>query len=191
MIGRDSATCIYTGMMTDTGNFSYNASDPDIYRVISELLGRGIDKDEIYRRVWFTSTVQRMKLCAFAILEKMQLYPEHGLAIISLSRQELIEHGYTRGDTESLVNQPLALPGIVWSVFLRQDEDDYIKVSMRSVGDFPVNQVCHDHFGGGGHKNAAGGESHASLEDTISKIIGLAPSYDSYLPDPATPKSNL
>lgn len=191
MVGHDAATCIYTGMMTDTGNFSYNASDPELYRIISVLIDKGIDKDEIYRRVWFMSSVNRMKLCAFAIYNKMTLYPEHGLAVISLSRAELDSLGYTRGDTESLVNQPLAIPGISWSVFMRQDDEDYIKVSMRSVGSFPVNVVCREHFGGGGHMNAAGGECHMSLDDTVAYLLDIAPLYDCYLPDKAAVQRNL
>lgn len=183
MVGTESATCIYTGMMTDTGNFSYNASDPELYRIIAALLAKGIDKDEIYRQVWFASSASRLRLCAYAILNKMALYPEHGLAIISLSREELHDMGYVRGDTESLVNQPLAIPGIVWSVFLRQDDEDYVKVSMRSVGSFPVNLICRDNFGGGGHLNAAGGDSHLTLEETIAKVLEIAPAYDSLIDD--------
>lgn len=191
MIGRDAATCIYTGMMTDTGNFSYNASDPGLYRIIAILIEKGIDKDEIYRRVWFMSSVRRMRLCAYAVLNNMRVYPEHGLAVITLSAAELQRFEYSRGDTESLVNQPLAIPGVVWSVFLRQDDEAYIKVSMRSVGDFPVNIICRDYFGGGGHLNASGGESRLSLGDTVDKLLALAPEFDSCLPDPSVPQHNL
>ncbi|MDE7470028.1 MAG: bifunctional oligoribonuclease/PAP phosphatase NrnA [Paramuribaculum sp.] len=191
MISRDAATCIYTGMMTDTGNFSYNASDPGLYRIIALLIEKGIDKDEIYRRVWFMSSLKRMRLCAYAILNNLRIYPEHGLALITLSADELKRLDYSRGDTESLVNQPLAIPGVVWSVFLRQDDENYIKVSMRSVGDFPVNIVCHDHFGGGGHLNASGGDSHLTLDQTVDKLLALAPAFDSYLPDPSVPQRNL
>ena len=113
----------------------------------------------------------------------MQLIREHGLALITLSREELNEYSYVKGDTESLVNRPLSIPGITWSVFMRQDEDNYVKVSMRSEGAFPVNIVCQEHFGGGGHLNAAGGESHASLADTVEKLMAILPDYDKYLPD--------
>ncbi|MCM1028423.1 MAG: DHH family phosphoesterase [Pseudoflavonifractor sp.] len=180
-IDKDAATCLYTGMMTDTGNFSYNSNSPDLYLIIADLLRRGIDKDEIYRRAWNETTESRLRICGYALANKMELLYTHRAAIISLSLDELEQRGYQRGDTESLVNQPLAIPDIQYSIFLREDKRGMVKVSMRSKGSFPVNQLCATHFGGGGHLNAAGGEFNGSLAEAIAIVHDFIPSYDSLL----------
>ena len=113
-----SATCLYTGMMTDTGNFTYNSNDPDLYLMIAELLRFGIDKDNIYNMAMNTFSVDRLRLMGYALSEKMELFPEVGGALIELTHEELVKFHYQRGDTESLVNRPLAIPGIYWSIFL-------------------------------------------------------------------------
>ena len=180
-MSREAAECIYTGMMTDTGNFSYNSNDPQLYLIIAELLKKGIDKDSIYNKAWNTNSSGRLRLCGYALYCKMQLVPDHKMALIALSRDELNEFDYVKGDTEGLVNKPLSIPGIEYSVFLREDEPDYVKVSMRSLGDFPVNKICSDHFGGGGHLNAAGGEFHGSLASAMGVVMSVLPDYDEYL----------
>lgn len=180
-IGPDAATCIYTGMMTDTGNFSYNSNHPDLYLIIAALLARGIDKDDIYRRAWNITSESSLRICGHALADRMELLPEHRAAIITLSLEELKSFGYNRGDTESLVNQPLRIPGIEYSIFLREDRENFVKVSMRSIGDFPVNRLCSEHFGGGGHLNAAGGEWHGSLDECVARIKEFIPSYDNLL----------
>ncbi len=179
-IDRDAAECIYTGMMTDTGNFTYNSNDPDLYVVIAELLKKGIDKDRIYRLACNTSSLSRLKLNSYAVLDKMQLFPEHSASLIVLDRDELNRFHYEKGDTESLVNVPLSLPEVQYSVFLR-DDVDYIKVSMRSKGEFPVNKICEAHFNGGGHKNASGGEFYGTMQEAIDKLTEVMPEFDKYL----------
>lgn len=180
---RDGAECIYTGMMTDTGNFTYNSNDPDIYIVIARLLKHGIDKNEIYQRVYNTHSVNSLRICGYSLYRKMQLLPQHHAALITLSKEELKEFSYDKGDTEGLVNVPLSIPGIEYSVYMRQDDDDYVKVSMRSKGNFPVNQICEKHFGGGGHLNAAGGDFNGSLSQAVSAFLEIIPQYDVYLSD--------
>lgn len=172
-MSKKSATCIYTGMMTDTGNFTYNANSADTYRVIAELMRYGIDKENIYRRAMNTYSADRLRLMGYALSEKMELFPEVGGAMIVLDKHELGRFRYQRGDTESLVNRPLTIPGIDWSMFLREDSD-YIKVSARSQGDFAVNTYCEEFFNGGGHKNASGGEFYGTLEEckaVVYKIV--------------------
>lgn len=181
LIDTDAATCIYTGMMTDTGNFSYNSNSPDLYIIIADLLARGIDKDEIYRMAWSRTSESRLRICGYA-LDKMELLPEHQAALITLSLEELEARNYQRGDTEGLVNQPLAIPGVTYSIFLREDKRGFVKVSMRSEGSFPVNRLCAEHFGGGGHLNAAGGEFNGSLADCLALVRDIIPSYDNLLP---------
>lgn len=178
-IDRNVADCIYTGMMTDTGNFTYNSEDPEIYLTISELLKKGINKDRLYSRVCNTNSESRIRLIGYALSQKMQLFPEHHAALIALTQDELKQFKYEKGDTESLVNIPLSIPDISYSIFLR-DDVDYIKVSARSVGNFPVNRICEKHFGGGGHKNAAGGEFRGSMQEAIDKFISILDENDIY-----------
>jgi phosphoesterase RecJ-like protein len=173
-IDKDAAECIFTGMMTDTGNFSYNSGDPYIYFILSKLMERGIEKDRIVKDVFNTYSYDSMMLQAYAVYEKMGIYIEDGAALIVITNQEKKKFNYQKGDTEGLVNKPLAIPGVVYSVFLRED-DDYVKVSMRSVGEFPVNEVCEQYYGGGGHKNASGGEYRGTIDEAVAMFHKLRP----------------
>lgn len=179
-INRKAAECIYTGMMTDTGNFTYNSNDPDLYVIVAELLRKGVNKDRIYAQVCNTNTSKRLRLNGYSIYKKMQLFPEHQAALITLTRDELKEFDYDKGDTESLVNVPLSIPGISYSVFMR-DDTKYIKVSSRSKGDFPVNRICEQYFNGGGHKNAAGGEFRGTLTEAVNVFLSILDENDKYL----------
>lgn len=179
----ESATCCCTGMMTDTGNFSYNSNDPELYRILSVLVDKGVDKDEIYTKVFNTNSETRVRIMGYGQSAKMQLFPDHRASLIAISRSELDEFGYRRGDTEALANVPLSIPGVVYSVFLREDEPGYVKVSMRSKGDFSVKEICETHFGGGGHRNAAGGEMSAPLPEVVEKVLSIMPLYDCLLPE--------
>ncbi len=168
-------------MMTDTGNFSYNSNDPDLYEVVADLIRRGIDKDVIYRKVYFSNSLNRLRLNGYAMLNNLTVFPEHRAALITLTRKELNEFQYQKGDTEDLVNKPLTMPDVVYSVFLRE-EDGYVKVSSRSKGEFPVNLMCKEHFNGGGHLNAAGGEFYGTMEEAVEVFGELMPHFDKYLP---------
>lgn len=180
-IDRRAAECIYTGMMTDTGNFTYNSNEPDLYVVIAELLRKGVNKDRLYQLACNTHSASSIQLNGYALSQKMQLFPDHSAALITLTADELTRYGYEKGDTEGLVNRPLAVPDVVWSVYLREDPHQ-IKVSMRSKGDFPVNVICSDHFGGGGHKNAAGGEFQGTMQECVELLLKVMPDYDCNLP---------
>ncbi len=179
-VNRSAAACIYTGMMTDTGNFSYNSNDPDLYLIIHDLLRKGIDKDNLYKLVMNTSSESRLRIMGYGQY-RMHRLPEHKAAVILLSDDELRAFDYSKGDTEGLVNTPLSIPEITYSVFMRQDSDDCIKVSMRSKESFPVNKICEEHFNGGGHTNAAGGEFHGTLSDALQLLLEIMPNYDKYL----------
>ena len=179
-ITEEVAECLYTGMMTDTGNFSYNSNQADLYEIVADLVRRGMDKDWIYRKVYFSNTLNRLQLNGYAMQEKLSIYPEHKAALITLTRDELNRFHYQKGDTEDLVNRPLTIADITYSIFLRE-ESDYIKVSARSKGDFPVNLMCKEHFNGGGHLNAAGGEFYGSMEEAVAIFHSLMPLFDKYL----------
>ncbi|MDE5929089.1 MAG: DHH family phosphoesterase [Muribaculaceae bacterium] len=172
LIDKTAAELILAGMMTDTGNFSYNASDPEIYIIVSELLKKGANKEMLYKRLFNTFSESSLRINGYALSQKMELFPEEHAALITLSREELNRFHYSKGDTEALVNRPLAIPGVIYSCFLRE-EDGYVKVSMRSVGDFPVDKLCNEYFSGGGHRNAAGGEYPGTLDECAELFRSL------------------
>lgn len=164
-ITKEGAECIYTGMMTDTGGFTYNSNNQEIYFIISELLSKGIDKDDIYRKVYNTYSESRLRLMGY-VLSQMKVYPDHHAALISLTKKEQGQFDYIRGDSEGFVNIPLSIKGVIFSCFLREDtERPMIKISLRSVGTFPCNQLAAEFFNGGGHLNASGGEFHGTMEE--------------------------
>lgn len=166
------ATCLLAGMMTDTGNFSYNCEDPEAYIVEADLIRCGANKGELYRTLFDTWSANRLRLNGYALSRRMEVFPDGHAALITLSRDELNRFHYSKGDTEGLVNRPLSIPGIEYSCFLRE-EDGYVKVSMRSVGDFAVDVLCRDYFGGGGHLNAAGGEFQGTLDEAADLFRSL------------------
>ena len=180
MINLACAECIYTGMMTDTGGFTYNSNKQEIYTIIAELIKLGVDKDDIYRKVFNNYSADRMRLMGYALYNKMKVYPEHKAALITLSLKELEEFNYQTGDAEGLVNMPLSIEGVIFSVFMREDSDK-IKISLRSQGTFPANKVSADLFNGGGHLNAAGGESYTTLQEAVTKFETALSDYKDFL----------
>lgn len=174
------AECIYTGMMSDTGGFTYNSNNQEIYTIISELIKIGVDKDDIYRRVFNTYSEQRLRLMGYCLYHKMKVYPEYKAALITLSAKEMKEFDFQNGDSEGFVNIPLSISGVDFSVFMREDTNK-IKVSLRSQGTFPTNKFSADVFNGGGHLNASGGESYTTMEEAVRKFEEALPLYKDFL----------
>lgn len=167
-LSKAGAECIYTGMMTDTGAFTYNSNNKEIYTIISLLLGYDIDKDLIYRRVNNTYSECRLRLMGH-LLTNMKIYPENA-ALMTLSEKDMAQFNFVKGDSEGFVNIPLSIKNIICSCMLKEDDElGIIKVSLRSVGDFPCNEMASEFFNGGGHKNASGGEFLGTLEEAISQ----------------------
>ena len=167
MMDRHAASCLYVGLLTDTGGFAYSCDNPEFYEILASVLRRRIDRIGLYNKALNTFSADSLRLQGYAINEKMQLFPEQGASLIVLSKEELERFNYSRGDTETLVNKPLAIPEIYWSVFLREDADK-IKVSCRSQGDFSVSDICASYFNGGGHFNAAGGDFFGTLDEAVA-----------------------
>lgn len=167
-INLNIAECIYTGMMTDTGNFSFNSQSPEIYLIINKLLKIGINKDEIFNKVFSTYSVDRMRLMGYCLSKKMRIYPEHRASLICLTLAECEQYNFQMGDSEGFVNMPFSIKDIDISILARQDKDK-IKISFRSQGSFPANKMAEE-FKGGGHLNAAGGESYFSMKKTIDML---------------------
>ena len=180
IMDKDSATCICTGIITDTRNLSVNCEYPDLYIIMYELLKKGVDKRKIVKDALETKSYNSIKLSAYAISQKLNIYEQHRAAVIVLNKDELLQHNYEKGDTEGLVNEPLEIKGITYSFFLREDPD-CIKVSARSVNNFPVNQICEECFNGGGHVQAAGGEFYGTLKECEEILLNVMPKYDKFL----------
>jgi bifunctional oligoribonuclease and PAP phosphatase NrnA len=176
IIDRDIAECIYTGIMTDTGSFNYNSSNPETYYVVSKLLEKGIDKDKIYDKIYDNYSADRMRLLGYCLNKKMEVLPEYDTAFISISKEELKEFNFSPGDSEGFVNYPLSIKGIRFTaIFI--EKGNQTKISFRSKGDFPTNEFAEKHFKGGGHRNASGGHSDEPLKETVNKFKELLPQY--------------
>lgn len=163
------ANCLYTGLMTDTNNFCNNNVVGQTFRHAALLLERGAKNTEIYDKIYNVFTENRSRLFGYSLYEKLELLPEIKTAIISLTKEELERFNVQTGDTEGLVNFPLGIAGIVLSVLII-DRTKLVKMSFRSKGDFAVNTFAAEYFGGGGHKNASGGQSTQTLEETVARF---------------------
>ncbi len=180
-VNLDCATCLLTGIITDTRNFTVNCQHHDLYEILMRLLEKGVDKEKIVKEALNTRSYWGLKLEAYAISERLEVFPSHRAALITLSKEDLDRFHYERGDTEGLVNRPLEIKGMVYSIFMREDSD-CVKVSARSNYGFPVSEICKQLYGGGGHLQAAGGEFYGSLDDCRKRLIESMGNFDKYLP---------
>lgn len=165
-IDKQIASCIFVGLMTDTGNLAWSSSYPEVYHVMGELMEYGIDKAYLYKQAMDTVPLNSLLLHSYALLNKMKII-DGKYALITLDKDDLQRYNYNTGDTERLVNKPLSVKEVYWSTFMREDPD-CIKVSMRSEGELAVDVLCSEFFGGGGHKHAAAGEFKGSLQDAVN-----------------------
>ncbi len=179
-----AAEAIMTGMMTDTNTFRDNASNPETFQVVAELLQLGVDKNKVTSNIYDNFSPSRMKLLGYALGEKMVVLPEYNTAYIALSQEELDKFNFQPGDTESFVNFPLNIKNIKVSAYISEQPDGAIRMSFRSRGNFSVNDFARAHFSGGGHRNAAGGRSTSSLSDTIAAFVAQLENYKDELQSP-------
>lgn len=181
--GKHFAVPIYTGMMTDTGGFTYNSSDADIYYIISQLLTKRIDKDKIYRNVYHNYSEHRLRLVGHVLCNKLVVDDERHAAYFTLTREDLKAYHFIKGDAEGLVNMPLQIKGLKLSISLREDTDknNLVWVSLRSVDQFPCNEVAARFFNGGGHLNASGGRLNCSIEEAVEVVRQALQAFESML----------
>ena len=180
LIDSDIANCLYAGVMTDTGGFRHSNTTQTEFMIASELTGLGANPSDVAKQIYDTNSLERLKLIGYVLSQKLHVLPQYNTAYITLSHQELKQFGSQTGDTEGLVNYGLSIKGIKLSV-LMYDRKEEIKLSLRSLGDFSVNEMARTHFEGGGHKNASGGTSNVSLEETLQKFLKILPEYESKL----------
>ena len=167
-LSRAAAEDLYAGMCTDTGRFTYNSNDPDIFLIIAELMSKGIDKDRIIRNLYNQQREGRYRLLGHMLSQKLIIFPDLHASLFSLTKDEQERFGYMKGDAEGFVNIPLEIKGQKLSISLREDtERPEISVSLRSVDDFSVEEMAKRFFNGGGHFNASGGRLFCSMDEAI------------------------
>ena len=172
-IDKTIGTCIYTGILTDSGSFRFPKTTGTTHRIIADLIDLGVENSEIPALLFDNSSYGRLQLLGRA-LQNMKVLTEHQTAYTTLTQQELDSFNHIKGDTEGIVNYGLSIKGIVFTaIFIENAEEKIIKISFRSQGDFDVNLFAREHFNGGGHRNAAGGKSEVSMEETVIKFENL------------------
>ena len=177
LIDSKISTCLYTGIMTDTGSFRFRSTTSLTHRVIADLIDKGAVNDRIHSNIYDSNSYGRMQLLGQA-LSNLKVLPVFKTAYITLTQEEKTINDFKKGDTEGVVNYALSIQGVVMAaIFIEDKEQGIIKISFRSKGTFSVNQFARKHFNGGGHDNAAGGKSNLSMDDTINKFNALLPDY--------------
>lgn len=171
------ATCLYAGLLTDTGSFRYPTTTSKTHHVAADLIDKGANHSEIYNAIYDTNSYDRLQLLGRA-LSNLKVLPEYRTAYITLTQDELNTFNFKKGDTEGFVNYGLSIKDVIFAViFIEHKQEGIIKVSLRSKGTFSVNEFSRAHFDGGGHDNAAGGKSDLSLSNTVAKFISILPRY--------------
>jgi bifunctional oligoribonuclease and PAP phosphatase NrnA len=180
-IDKKIATCLYTGIMTDSGNFRFRSVTASTHRIVAGLIEAGADNSEIYSAVQDDYSESRMRLVGYCLNKKMIILPELRTGYICLTEEELNQFNFEKGDTEGLVNYALSIRGIIFSAFF-QEKDGIIKTSFRSKGDFDVNLFARENWNGGGHRNAAGGAyKKGDMVSCEKKFLGELESYKEIL----------
>ncbi|MCH5168845.1 MAG: DHH family phosphoesterase [Prevotellaceae bacterium] len=182
-ISQEEAVCLYAAMMCDTGAFSFNSNRPVIFECISQLLARGIDKDQIYRNVFYTASEGRLRLQGYLLYVNMKVLGDYHTTIITLTNEERQRFNVKNGDTEGIANMPLQMLGMRLSIFINEDTEHpgVMKLSLRSVDDFPCDQMAARFFNGGGHKNASGGKLHCTMPEALEKVQKAIESFSEML----------
>lgn len=179
-IDKDIATCLYTGIMTDSGSFRFPSTSAEVHRIIADLIERGANNSRIHELIYDTNSENRLKFLGHILSQKMFVLPEINTAYIYIDQEELKKYQIVTGDTEGIVNYALSINGIRFAILV-VDRGEARKLSFRSKGEFPANEVAKKYFEGGGHRNAAGGISFLSLTETVEKIKNILPEYEEML----------
>jgi phosphoesterase RecJ-like protein len=179
LLKHESAECLYVGIMTDTGSFRFGNTTPTVHRTIATLLEKGAVADLIQNRLFDNFSESRTRFLGYCLYEKLKVLPDYNTAYMAITAEELERFDVKTGDTEGLVNYALSILGVNLGVLI-VDRGLVRKMSFRSIGSFPANQLA-GHFKGGGHHNASGGMSEDSLENTVEKFLNLLDSFKSQL----------
>ncbi|MEA5138817.1 DHH family phosphoesterase [Arcicella rigui] len=172
--------CLYAGIMTDTGSFRHPSTTPAVHRIVADIMDIGVNTNLIHRRIYDTTTPERLSFLGYILSEKLVILPEYRVAYFTVTAEELKRFNSQTGDTEGIVNYGLQIEGVVMSVII-VDRPEAVKMSFRSVEEFAVNRIATKYFNGGGHKNASGGKTNIGLSATVEKFISILPEYQSEL----------
>jgi len=174
------ATALYTGIMTDTGSFRFSSTTAQVHLIVADLISLGAQNWKIHEHVFNSSTENRLKFLGFCLLNRLEVISEYNTALFAVTSEDLKKFNVTTGDTEGLVNYALSVSGIRLAALII-DRPDRVKLSLRSIGEIPCNEICSKHFNGGGHKNASGGQSQGALHEVVQKFKSILPEYKNLL----------
>jgi phosphoesterase RecJ-like protein len=177
---KDIATCLYTGIMTDSGSFRFPSATSTVYRIGADLIDLGAEHWKIHQLVYDNATENRLRFLGHCLTNKLELLRQYNTAIITVTAEELKKYDIVTGDTEGIVNYALSVNGIKLAAFIIE-RTDRVKISLRSTGDFPANEICKKYFNGGGHRNAAGGASDKPLAETVEEFKSILAEYQTQL----------
>jgi len=180
LINKDVATCLYTGIMTDSASFRLPNTTSAVHRVVADLIDAGAPNSRIHELVYNSASENRLRFLGHCLTNCLEVLPEFNTAIITVNKQDIEKYDVNTGDTEGIVNYALSIASIRLAAFI-VERDDKVKLSLRSKGDFPANEICKLYFSGGGHRNAAGGQSSAGLQEVVNQFKLILPEYKKLL----------
>ena len=171
--------CLFTGILTDTGSFKYSTS-AKLYRIVAELIEFGVDDYRLQDLIFNSMQEKHLRLLGHCLNNRMEILEEYQTGIITLTKEDYADFDIQRGDTEGIVNFLLKVKKVKVAAFITE-QPTIVKISLRSKGDFSVQEIARRHFKGGGHKNASGGYSFQSLSATVRRFKGVLPQYKDQL----------
>jgi phosphoesterase RecJ-like protein len=180
LINKDVATCLYTGIMTDSASFRLPNTSSTVHRIVADLIDAGAVNYRIHERVYNSASENRLRFLGHCLANCLEVLPEYNTAIIAVNNTDLKKFDVNTGDTEGVVNYALSMSSIKLAAFI-VERSDRVKLSLRSKGEFPANEICKKYFDGGGHRNAAGGHSEGTLEHVVEKFKSILPEYKKLL----------
>lgn len=179
-IDKDVATCLYTGIMTDSGSFRFPTTTAEVHHIVADLINCGAENWRIHQLVYDNFSENRLRFLGDCLLNKLEVRKEFNTALITVKKEDLLKYNISTGDTEGVVNYALSINGIRLAALIIE-RPDRVKLSLRSTGDFPANEICKKYFNGGGHRNAAGGFSEHPFKDVVTQFKNLLPEYKNLL----------
>ncbi|MBB6129858.1 DHH family phosphoesterase [Mucilaginibacter lappiensis] len=180
LVNKDVATCLYTGIMTDSASFRLPNTSSTVHRIVADLIDAGAVNWRIHELVYNSASEGRLRFLGHCLANCLEVLPEYNTAIIAVNKADLEKYDVDTGDTEGIVNYALSMGNIRLAAFIVERRDK-VKLSLRSKGEFPANEIVKKYFSGGGHRNAAGGHSEDSLEQVIQQFKLILPEYKKLL----------
>ena len=180
LVNQDVATCLYTGIMTDSASFRLPNTTSSVHRIAADLIDAGAVNWRIHELVYNSSSESRLRFLGHCLVNRLEVLNEYNTAIITVNKDDLQKYNVITGDTEGIVNYALSISNVHLAALI-VERSDKVKLSLRSKGEFPANEICKKYFSGGGHRNAAGGYSTGSLEEVVNQFKLILPKYKNLL----------